>query len=325
MAELFGKDVRTINEHIQNIYAENELDAGATIRKFRIVQTEGGREVARLVDAYALDAIIAVGYRVRSARGTQFRQWATERLREYLVKGFTLDDERLKNPRGRGYTDYFDELLERIRDIRASEQRVYLRLRDILMLASDFRATDAETQTFYSTVQNKLLFAATGLTAPALIVARADHRKPNMGLTTWKGAVVRKGDVNVAKNFLLKNEIDELNRIVVMFLDFADDQARRRQEIFMRDWQVKLDEFLRFNDRAVLGDAGRVSREVADTRANAEYALYEQRRRAEREAEAEAQLPDEIKALERAAKKLRQPAAAAKPAAKPRRKKGADE
>ena len=324
MGELFGKDVRTINEHLLNIYAEDELDAGATIRKFRIVQIEGGREVARLVDCYSLEATLAVGYRVRSVRGTQFRQWATERLREYLVKGFTLDDERLKNPRGHGHIDYFDELLERIRDIRASEQRVYLRLREILMLASDYRASDAETQIFYMTVQNKLHFAATGKTAPQLIAERADHTQPNMGIYTWKGAVVRKGDVGVAKNYLVQDEIEELNRIVVMFLDFAEDQARRRQEIFMRDWQVRLDEFLRFNDRAVLGGAGNISRDAADTRAHGEYALFEQRRRAEREAEAEARLPDEMQALEGTVKKMHPESAAKKASPKARGKKRSD-
>ena len=263
MAELFQKDVRTINEHLQNIFEEGELSREATIRKFRIVRLEGAREVAREVEHYNLDAILAVGYRVRSHRGTQFRQWATARLSEYLVKGFTMDDERLKNPPGQGQPDYFDELLERIRDIRASERRVYLRVREILALAADYSPSEPETQVFFQTVQNKLHFAATGKTAPELIAERADSAQPNMGLTTWKGGVVRKGDVTVAKNYLREDEINELNRIVVMFLDFAEDQARRRKQIFLHNWQTRLDDFLRFNERAILPDAGKVSREEA--------------------------------------------------------------
>src|SRR5450759_5402826 len=186
IAELFQKDVRTINEHLKNIYEESELDPAATIRQFRIVRREGARDVAREIEHYNLDAILAVGYRVRSQRGTQFRRWATERLHEYLVKGFTMDDERLKNPPGKGHIDYFDELLERIRDIRSSERRVYLRVREILALASDYSPSEPETQVFFQTVQNKMHFAATGKTAPELIVERADASQPNMGLTSWR-------------------------------------------------------------------------------------------------------------------------------------------
>jgi len=211
------------------------LNREATIRKFRIVRREGSREVSREIEHYSLPAILAVGYRVRSPRGTQFRQWATVRLSEYLVKGFTMDDVRLKNPPGPGVPDYFDELLERIRDIRASERRVYLRVREILALAADYAPTEPETQLFFQTVQNKLHFAATGMRAPELIASRASADEPNMGLTSWKGGVVRKGDVTVAKNYLREDEIDELNRIVVMFLDFAEDQARRRKQVFLND------------------------------------------------------------------------------------------
>jgi hypothetical protein len=221
IAELFKKDVRTINEHLANIFEEGELSREATIRKFRIVRLEGKREVTREVEHYNQGVILAVGYRVKSPRGTQFRQWATARLNEYLVKGFTMDDERLKNPPGKGHTDYFDELLERIRDIRASERRVYLRVREILALAADNSPSEPETQTFFQTIQNKLHFAATGKTAPELIAGRANAGQPNMGLTSWKSGVVRKGDVTVAKNYLREAEINELNRIVVMFLDFA--------------------------------------------------------------------------------------------------------
>src|SRR5215213_2981530 len=224
MADLFQKDVRTINEHLVNIFNEGELDRGATVRKFRIVRREGSRDVSREVEHYRLEAILGVGYRVRSPRGTQFRQWATARLAEYLVKGFVLDDERLKEPSGPGVPDYFDELLERIRDIRASERRMYLRVREILALAADYTPSDAATRLVFQTVQNKLHYAATGMTAAELIATRSDARRPNMGLTSWRGAV-RKGDVTVAKNYLNAEEIEELNRIVVMFLDFAEDQA----------------------------------------------------------------------------------------------------
>ena len=255
IAELFQKDVRTINEHLQNIYSEAELAREATIRKFRIVRQEGIRQVSREVEYYNLPAILAVGFRVRSPRGNQFRQWAAARLGDFLLKGFVMDDERLKNPPGPGVPDYFDELLERIRDIRASERRVYLRVREILALASDYAPSDSQTQSAFQIIQNKLHFAATGMTAPELIVRRVDAAKPNMGLTNWKGDIVRKGDVIIAKNYLGEPEINELNRIVVMFLDFAEDQARRRKQIFLADWQTKLDEFLRFNDRAVLPDA----------------------------------------------------------------------
>jgi hypothetical protein len=301
IAELFQVSVKTANEHLINIYDERELDPAATIRKFRIVQTEGTREVTREVDHYHLDAILAVGYRVRSPRGTQFRQWATARLSEFLLKGFTLDDERLKNPPGPGVPDYFDELLERIRDIRASERRVYLRVREILALAGDYKPDAAETQTFFQTIQNKLHFAATGKTAPELIAERADASLPNMGLTTWKGGAVRKGDITTAKNYLHENEIDELNRIVVMFLDFAEDQARRRKQVFLRDWQTKLDDFLRFNDRAVLPNAGKVTREQADAKAHQEYERFSKRHRAALEAEAE---NDMLRQLEEDAKNL---------------------
>ena len=304
IADLFQVTIPTVNEHLKNIFGEGEQSPEATIRKFRIVQNEGGREVARLVDFYNLEVILAVGYRVRSPRGTQFRIWATERLREYLVKGFVLDDERLKNPPGPGVPDHFDELLERIRDIRASERRMYLRVREILALAADYKAGDEETQVFFQTVQNKLHFAVTGKTAPELIAKRADAAKPNMGLTTWKGAVVRKGDVTTAKNYLQEQEIAELNRIVTMFLDFAEDQASRRKQVFMRDWRTKLNDFLKFNERGVLRDAGDVSREDADRFAHKQYALFEKRRRAELEAKAEAEIADSTKALEDTAKAL---------------------
>jgi len=301
MAELFQKDVRTINEHLLNIYEEGEIEREATIRKFRIVRREGQREVARDIEHYSLDAILAVGYRVRSPRGTQFRRWATERLSEYLVKGFTMDDERLKNPSELGVPDYFDELLERIRDIRASEKRVYLRVREILALAADYEPAARDTQLFFQTIQNKLHFAATGKTAPELVAERADAVQPNMGLTSWRGDVVRKGDVTTAKNYLRDDEIAELNRIVVMFLDFAEDQARRRKQVFLSDWKEKLDGFLRFNERAVLPNAGKISRKVADDKAGREYERFSARRHVQLEAEAE---HDGMKELDAAIRRL---------------------
>ncbi|MEA2344243.1 MAG: hypothetical protein QOF63_2412 [Thermoanaerobaculia bacterium] len=302
IAELFDKDVRTVNEHLINVFEEGELDRSATIRKFRIVRIEGARTVEREIEHYRLESILAVGYRVRSPRGTQFRQWATARLSEFLVKGFTMDDERLKNPPGPGVPDYFDELLERIRDIRASEARMYLRVREIFALATDYSPNEAETRHVFQIIQNKLHFAATGRTAPELIAERANAAEPNMGLTSWKSGAVRKGDVTIAKNYLHEDEIDELNRIVVMFLDFAEDQARRRQQIFLRDWQTRLDEFLRFNDRDVLPDAGTVTRDEANEKAQREYDDFAQRRRTHRELLAEAEVMREIESVRKPAK-----------------------
>jgi hypothetical protein len=274
LAELFQKDVRTINEHIQNIYEEGELEPEATIRKFRIVQVEGKKQVSRLIDHHNLELVLAVGYRVRSHRGTQFRRWATERLREYLAKGFVLDDERLKEGRSLG-TDYFDELLERIREIRASEKRFYQKIRDLYALAVDYDASTAETKEFFQVVQNKLHWAITGSTAAEIIAQRADATKPNMGLTSWKGAKVRKTDVTVAKNYLNDDEVRQLNRIVTMYLDYAEEQAERRRPLYMRDWREKLDAFLQFNERDVLQNAGKVSADLAQKLALEEYAKFE--------------------------------------------------
>jgi hypothetical protein len=214
MAELFQTSPQNITQHLKGLYQEGEIGEAATCKKFLQVRQEGKRSIRRSVRHYNLEAVLAVGYRVRSERGTQFRQWATARLQEYLVKGFTMDDERLKNPPGPGIPDYFDELLERIRDIRASEKRMYLRVREIFALAADYQPSEADTARFFQIIQNKLHFATTGKTAPELIHERADHTQPNMGLTTWKGGVVRKGDVTVAKNYLNTGEIDGLNRIV---------------------------------------------------------------------------------------------------------------
>ena len=215
--------------------------------------------VSRTRKFYNLPVIIAVGYRVNSVRGTQFRQWATERLNEYLVKGFAMDDERLKQGANIG-SDYFDEVLERIRDIRASEKRFYQKIRDIYKLAVDYNPKAEETLEFFRIVQNKLHFAVSGKTAAELISERVDASKPNMGLTSWKGTKARPSDVTIAKNYLNAKEIDQLNRIVTMYLDYAEDQARRHRQIFMRDWRKKLDAFLKFNERDILKDAGKIAR-----------------------------------------------------------------
>ncbi|EPV8392311.1 MULTISPECIES: virulence RhuM family protein [Enterobacteriaceae] len=289
MAELYDKDVRTINEHLINIFSEGELAQNSTIRKFRIVRQEGKRQVSREIDHYNLEAILAVGYRVRSSRGTQFRQWATQTLQEYLIKGFVMDDERLKNPPvgSSAVPDYFDEMLERIRDIRASERRVYLRVREIFALAADYQPSLKETTQFFQTIQNKLHFACTGHTAAELIHQRADASLPHMGLTSYRGEEVHKGDVTVAKNYLTQDEVNELNRVVNMWLDFAEDQARRRQQVFLRDWQDKLDQFLQFNDREVLQGAGKVSKKMADEKAQEEYSQFAEQQRRLKEAEGE--------------------------------------
>lgn len=277
MAELFGVDIRTVSEHLQNIFQSGELLGEATIRKFRIVQAEGTRQVSRDIDFYHLDAIIAVGYRVNSYQATQFRIWATRTLKEFILKGFVLDDERLKQGHRLG-KDYFDELLERIREIRASERRFYQKITDIYAQCSvDYDARSPLTQTFYQTVQNKLEWAITGHTAAEIIAARAGADKPNMGLTTWKNAPsgkILKSDVTIAKNYLNEQEITALNRIVTMYLDYAENQAARQKPMAMRDWAEKLDAFLKFNDYEVLRDARRVSAEVARNLAEQEYAQF---------------------------------------------------
>ncbi|HDR29485.1 virulence RhuM family protein, partial [Rhodovulum sp.] len=299
IAELFDKDVRTVNEHIRNVYAEGECDPGATIRKFRIVQTEGSRQVEREIDAYNLDVILSVGYRVRSPRGTQFRRWATTVLREYLVKGFAMDDARLKQAE---QWDYFDEWLARIRDIRASEKRFYQKVRDLYATAIDYDKTSSQAQAFFKKVQNKMLWAVTGKTAAELIENRSDPSAPNMGLTSWKGSIVRKGDVGTAKNYLKAEEVEELNRIVVMYLDYAEDQAKRRRPVTMAEWAAKLDAFLSFNERDVLTHAGRLRMDVAQKLAARRFEMFDANRRT-----AEARAADEadiahLEEMEKAAK-----------------------
>ncbi len=278
MAELFGVSLRTVNEHLRNIYKSCELLEVATIRKFRIVQTEGTRQVSREVEFYNLDAIIAVGYRVNSRQATQFRIWATLVLREFLVKGFVLDDERLKQGKRFG-RDYFDELLERIRAIRASERRFYLKITDIYEQCSiDYNAGAPITQAFFKTVQNKLHWAITGKTAAELIAERASSAQPNMGLKTWKNAPhgrIQKADVTVAKNYLEEGEIKALERIVSMYLDYAENQAARQIPMHMADWVKRLDTFLQFNEYDVLKNAGKVSHEVAQKLAEEQFEAFQ--------------------------------------------------
>jgi hypothetical protein len=277
MAELFGVEVNTINYHLKEIFKSGELQEISTIRKIRIVQKEGNRSIPRNIDFYNLDAIIAVGYRVNSYQATQFRIWSTKTLREFIIKGFVLDDERLKQGRRFG-KDYFDELLERIREIRASERRFYQKITDIYQQCSiDYNKESEITQTFFKTVQNKLHWAITGKTASQIVASRAKASLPHMGLQTWKNAPhgkVMKLDVSIAKNYLSEDEISNLNRVVNMYLDYAENQAARQIPMKMADWINKLDAFLQFNEYHILKDAGTVSHEVAKKLAEQEYEKY---------------------------------------------------
>jgi len=278
MAELFGVAKSTISEHLKNIYNSGELQREATVRNFRTVQNEGNREVSRDLDYHNLDAIISVGYRVNSTQATAFRIWATDRLKEYIIKGFTMDDERLKNPNNIFGKDYFEEQLERIRDIRSSERRFYQKLTDIYAQCSaDYSVNDELTKQFFAAVQNKLHFAITGNTAAEIIYERASSKKKNMGLGTWKNAskgVIRKTDVSIAKNYLDNSELDSLNRIVTMYLDYAELQAKTSKLMFMKDWVQKLDTFLRFNEQEILQHTGKIAAEIAKAFAEGEYDKY---------------------------------------------------
>jgi len=281
MAELFQTSPQNVTLHIQNIYDEDEQDEAATCKEYLQVRLEGGRRVQRALKHYNLDMILAVGYRVRSPRGTQFRQWATAQLRELLVKGFVLDDERIKAGRTIGQ-DYFDELLARIRDIRASERLFYQKITDIYATSIDYDPSTEMTQWFFQTVQNKVHWAAHGHTAAEIIRQRADAARPHMGLTTWKNAPagpVRKADVTIAKNYLGKDEIEALNLIVSAYLDFAELQARAHHPMHMQDWIAKLDGFLRLSERDILTHAGKISHELAEEHAHAEFTRYDEQRR----------------------------------------------
>ena len=276
MAELFQVTIPTINEHIKNIYNEAELGSEATIRKFRIVQKEGKREVSRSVDFYNLDMIISVGYRIKSHVATRFRQWATQRLREYIIKGFVLDDERLKNPDQP--FDYFDELLRRIQDIRTSERRFYQKITEIYATSIDYDPTVETSILFFKTVQNKLHWAITGQTAAEIICDRADSKKINMGLTNWRGGKVRKRDVAVAKNYLNEDELLALNNLVEQYLIFAEGQAMKRISMHMKNWIEKLNGFLTLNDSEILEHAGKISHETAKELAESEYNKFNRNR-----------------------------------------------
>jgi hypothetical protein len=296
MAELFDTSKQNVSLHINNILSEGELAAESVVKESLTTASDGK---AYRTKVYNLDAILAVGYRVRSPRGTQFRRWATTVLREYLVKGFAMDDDRLKQAE---QWDYFDEWLARIRDIRASEKRFYQKVRDLYTTAIDYDKTSEEAQAFFKKVQNKMLWAVTGKTAAELIENRSDPSAPNMGLTSWKGSVVRKGDVGTAKNYLKAEEVEELNRIVVMYLDYAEDQARRRRPVSMAEWADKLDAFLSFNERDVLTHAGRLRMDVAQKLAVERFEVFDANRRA-----AEALAADEadiaqLEEMEKAAK-----------------------
>ncbi len=282
MAELFHCSADNISVHLKNIYEEGELVAGATTEDYSVVRMEGGREVKRRITHYNLDAIISVGYRVKSVVATRFRIWATQKLREFIVKGFVLDDERLKNPDQP--FDYFDELLRRIQDIRTSERRFYQKITDIYATSIDYDPTQPESIEFFQAVQNKLHWAITGQTAAEIIHARADAAKPNMGLTNWRGAKVRKDDVAIAKNYLAAEELAALNNLVEQYLVFAEGQAMRRVPMHMRDWITKLHAFLTINDRDILGHAGKISHQMATELAESEYDKFNRRRIAETDA-----------------------------------------
>jgi hypothetical protein len=276
LAELYQTTIPNINIHIKNIYDESELSERATIKDYLIVQNEGSRQVNRQVKYYNLDMILSVGYRIKSHIATRFRQWATQRLKEYIVKGFVLDDERLKNPDHP--FDYFDELLRRIQDIRTSERRFYQKITDIYSTSADYDPTDELSITFFKTVQNKMHWAITGMTAAEIIHKRADSDKPNMGLTSWRTEKVRRGDVVIAKNYLKEGELRELNNLVEQYLVFAEGQAMRRIPMYMKDWIDKLNGFLSLNDRDILKDAGRISHEAAIQMAETEYEKFNKKR-----------------------------------------------
>lgn len=277
IAQLYNTTTQNITMHIKNIYAEGELDENSTCKEFLQVQTEGTRQIKRNKKHYSFRMILAIGYRVRSNVGVHFRNWASGILEEYTRKGFAMNDERLKNPKQFG-EDYFDELLERIRDIRASEKRFYQKICEIYKTSIDYSSKDKEAQLFFKTVQNKIHYGVHGHTAAELIMQRADASKDNMGLTVFEGAKVRKKDIDIAKNYLSEEEMSELNRVVTMYLDFAEDQARRRIPMYMKDWEEKLNSFLNMTGREVLLGAGHVSAEQAKRHALKQYEIYDENR-----------------------------------------------
>ena len=298
MAELFQKDVRTINEHILNVFAENELPRDeSVIRNFRITASDGKNYDTNF---YSLDMIISVGYRVKSLRGTQFRQWATQRIKEYLIKGFTINTEYLKNPEGK---DYFEELLKEIREIRASEKRFYAKIKDIYATSVDYDKTADVTREFFAIVQNKMLWAITGQTAAEIIHSRANADDINMGLTTWNGKKLLAPDVVIAKNYLKKDEMEKLDRLTVMYLDYAELQAERRIPMSMVDWATKLDGLLSLNEMEILTHKGKISKELAEKKAKAEYHKYDEKRRQQEIIDSDIEFAKEIEEIKRITKK----------------------
>lgn len=298
LAALFQTSVPNINIHIRNVLDEGELSAETTIKEDLIVRTEGKRQVRRPLKLYSLDMILAVGYRVKSPRGTQFRQWATRHLKEYLVKGFVMDDARLKDT---GSWDYFDEMLQRIRDIRASEKRFYQKVRDLFSLSVDYKDDPAAVGMFFAEVQNKMFYAVTRQTAAEIVVQRADPGLPHMALTAWKAARVRKADVVIAKNYLDVGEIDHLNRIVTLFLDFAELRAERRKDLRMADWRAYVDTFIEFNESPLLKGAERMSHDAMVEIVHERYEKFDAQRRAADAREADAA---DLRELERAERQL---------------------
>lgn len=296
LSDLYGIGVSTVSRHIKAVLDEGELERAATVAQRENVALEQGRSVTRRIEVYNLDLIMAVGYRVRGPRGNQFRNWATTVLADYLIKGFAMNDERLKDPAG---LDYFDELLERIRDIRASEKRFYQKIRDLIADASvDYDPKSGMVQRAFASIQNKLLYAVTGNTAADLIVERCDPSKPNMALTSWKSNVVRKADIFIAKNYLTEEEVDELNRLTVMLLDHAEDRARRRKATTMADWESVTGRFLEFNDRDVLNHNGRNSRVRMEQLTAERYRLFDEQRKKEAAALADRQDLAELEAIQ---------------------------
>jgi len=300
IAELFQTTKQNVSLHAGNILDEGELEAPATVKESLTVQQEGARQVKRKRIFYNLEMILAIGYRIRSARGTQFRRWATRHLQEYLVKGFVMDDERLKNPGG---WDHFDELLERIREIRASEKRFYQKVRDLFALSSDYQIREKETHLFFAETQNKLLYAVTAHTAAELVVERANPEKPNMALTNWSGSRVRKQDVIVAKNYLSADEVDTLNRLVVIFLEQAELRLKQQQNLTLDFWRDNVDRLLEFNSRAALEGAGRVSHDDMKCIADSRYEAFDEHRRV---AEAKAADLDDLKEIEALEKRVKE-------------------
>ncbi len=299
IAELFQTTKQNVSLHAKNIFEEGELTQAATVKESLTVQMEGNREVQRTILLYNLDLILAIGYRVRSPRGVQFRQWASTHLKEYLVKGFVIDDERLKNPRG---WDYFDELLARIREIRASEKRFYQKVRDLFALSSDYSSNEKETGVFFAEVQNKLIYAATLRTAAQLIIERADPSQPNMALTSWSGSRVRKQDVIIAKNYLTEDEVDTLNRLVIIFLEQAELRAKQQKDLTLAFWRSSVDRMLAANDLPLLDGPGSVSHEAMKAIANERYDNFDANRRQQEALAADA---DDLKAIEDLEKDLK--------------------